>query len=222
MSMKKMRPLVAMMAFLLMGIVLFGENDRINAQSKDEGIAEGIYIESVYIGGMSAEEAEMALADYVAELAEKEFTLEAGDKQLTFTAGQMGLEVLNDHIIQTALDVGKTGSLLKRYKDLKDLEQGDLILELNLGVDRTAITALINDNLKKINTEAVNNGLIREKGAFTYVPGTTGIEVNVTASTALIEEYICTEWDREDATVLLSAEITEPKGTKEELAKVKE
>ena len=222
MSMKKMRPLVAMLAFLLMGIVLFGENDRINAQSKDEGIAEGIYIESVYIGGMSAEEAEMALADYVAELAEKEFTLEAGDKQLTFTAGQMGLEVLNDHIIQTALDVGKTGSLLKRYKDLKDLEQGDLILELNLGVDRTAITALINDNLKKINTEAVNNGLIREKGAFTYVPGTTGIEVNVTASTALIEEYICTEWDREDATVLLSAEITEPKGTKEELAKVKD
>ena len=93
---------------------------------------------------------------------------------------------------------------------------------MNLGVDRTAITALSNDNLKKINTEAVNNGLIREKGAFTYVPGTTGIEVNVTASTALIEEYICTEWDREDATVLLSAEITEPKGTKEELAKVKD
>ncbi len=222
MSMKKMRPLVAVMALLLMGVVLFGNNDRINAQSKEEGIAEGIYIESLYIGGMSEEEANVALEEYVAELAGKEFTLEAGDKQLTFTAGQMGLEVLNDNIIQNALDVGKTGSLLKRYKDLADLEHGDLVLELRLGVNRDAITALINDNLKKINTKAVDNGLIRENGTFTYVPGTTGIEVNVTASTALIEEYICTEWNREDATVLLSAEITEPKGSREELAKVKD
>ena len=64
--------------------------------------------------------------------------------------------------------------------------------------------------------------MIRENGEFIYVPGATGIAVNVGPSAALIEEYVKDEWNREDATIALSAEITEPKGSEEELSKVKD
>jgi len=210
------------MIFVVAVGVFFGIQFRVNAKTSDNRIAKGIYIETVSIGGMTVEEAEAALADYVAQLKEKEIILTAGDKQISFATEEMGLAVANEDVVQEAMAVGKTGSLLKRYKDLTDLEHGDLVLELDVSVDKEIVTALLNDNLKKIDTEAVNNGLIRENGEFTYVPGRTGIAVNVQPSVALIEEYISGEWNREDATVELSAEITEPKGSKEELAQVKD
>ena len=195
---------------------------QVNAKSNDNRISEGIYIESVYIGGMTEEEAQEALDAYVAELNAKEFTLTAGGKQLCFDVSEMGFAVTNESIIEEAMAVGKTGSLLKRYKDLTDLEQGDLVLELDVCIDPEIVTTLLNDNLKKIDTKAVDNGLIRENGQFVYVPGKTGIAVNVGPSVALIEEYIKDEWNREDVTLELSAEITQPRGSEEELAKVKD
>ena len=174
------------------------------------------------MGGMTADEAQVALEEYLVELGETPFALEAGDKQITFTAAQMGFAASGDRIVEQALEVGKTGSLLKRYKDLKDLEHGDLVFKLNMQVDREAITALLTENLSKIETEAVNNGLIRENGSFVYIEGEAGVAVNVDASAALIEEYITTEWDLEPASIALSAEVSQPKGSKEELARVKD
>lgn len=220
--MKKLKVVLPVAVLAIIASVFSGMYLRVNAKANDDRISEGIYIESVYIGGMTVEEAEAALDAYVAELSATEFTLTAGDKKIVFDAEEMGFAVTNEDIVEEAMSVGKTGSLLKRYKDLTDLEHGDLVLELNVSIDTEAVTTLLNDNLKKIDTKAVNNGLIRENGEFIYVPGRTGIAVNVGPSVALIDEYISTEWNREDATIELSAEITEPKGSEEELAKVKD
>lgn len=220
--MRKIKVIIPVIIFAVAAGIFFSMQFHVNAKTSDNRISKGIYIETVSIGGMTIEEAEAALADYVAQLKEKEITLTAGEKQISFATEEMGLVITNEDVVQEAMAVGKTGSLLKRYKDLTDLEHGNLVLELDISVDAEIVTALLNDNLKKIDTKAVNNGLIRENGEFTYVPGTTGIAVNIQPSVALIEEYISGEWNREDATVELSAEITEPKGSKEELALVKD
>jgi len=220
--MKKLRVILPAAFFAVVVSMLFGMYFQVNAKTNDKQISEGIYIESVYIGGMTQEEAEVALADYIAELNEKKFTFTAGDKQLSFTAADLGVAVTNEDVVKEAMSVGKTGSLLKRYKDLTDLEHGDLVLELDVSVDTELVTTLLNDNVNKLDTKAVNNGLIRENDEFVYVPGTTGIAVNVGPSVALIDEYISDEWNREDAMIELSAEITAPKGSEEELAQIKD
>ncbi len=220
--MKKIKWVLPLLLAVMAVSVWSGMYLQVNAKTSDNRISEGIYIESVYIGGMTTEEAKEALAAYIEELNETEITLTAGDKQFTTKVSELGFAVTNEHIIDEAMSVGKTGSLLNRYKDMTDLAQGDLVLELDVSVDVETVTALLNDNISKIDTKAVNNGLIRENGQFTYVAGTTGIGVNVGPSAALIEEYIASEWDREDAVIELSAEVTEPKGTKEELAQVKD
>jgi len=202
--------------------MLSGMQLKVKAGTNDNRISEGIYIESVYIGGMTVEEAQVALDAYIAQLSETNFTLTAGDKQISVNASDMGFAVTNEGIVEEAMSVGKTGSLLKRYKDLTDLEHGDLVLTLDVSVDTEILTALLEENITKIDTKAVNNGLIRENGEFIYVPGRTGIAVNVGPSVALIEEYIKEEWNRDAATIELSAEITQPKGSEEELAQIKD
>lgn len=220
-----MRKIKWFLPFLLAVItvgVWSGMYIQVNAKTSDERISEGIYIESIYIGGMTTEEAEDALDAYIEQLNATEITLTAGDKQFTTKVSDLGFTVTNEHIIEEAMSIGKTGSLLNRYKDLTDLKQGDLVLDLKVTVDTEIVTALLNDNVSKINTKAVNNGLIRENGKFTFVEGATGIGVNIGPSAALIEEYIETEWNREAAEIELSAEVTLPKGTEEELAQVKD
>lgn len=202
--------------------MLSGTGIQVQAKSNEERISEGIYIETVDISGMTEKEAEAALEDYIAELNEKEITLTAGDKELSFKFSEMGFKVTNEEVIQQAMSVGKTGSLLNRYKELKDLAQGDLVYELDASIDTDIVTTLLNDNLEKIDTKAVNNSLTRNNGKFTYIQGSTGIAVNVDPSVNLIDEYVRTEWNREDAVVALSAEITEPKGSEEELAQIKD
>ena len=220
--MKKIVKGIPFLAIALFVYVFMQSQVLVSAKTEDKYISDGIYIEGLHVGGMTAEEAQIALDEYIAELGETTFELEAGGKQITVTANQMGFLAVGDNVIEQALEVGKTGSLLKRYKDLKDLEHGDLVFELNIHADRETITELITQNLSKIETKAVNNGLIRENGSFVYVEGEAGIAVNVEASAALVEEYITTEWNLEPAKVELSAEISQPKGSKEELARVKD
>ncbi len=220
--MKKWKYLIVIFALLVITGTGFGVNYFVSAKENSGYIEEGVYIETVNVGGMTKEEAEAAVEQYVLELEEKEFVLEAGDKSLTFTADEMGLYVVNEDIVQDAMDIGKTGSLIKRYKDLKDLEQGDMVLALEVAVDRDVVLSLLNNHIDEINTEVVNGSLKRENDEFIYIESATGIAVNVEPSVSLIEEYVQTEWEREDATILLSAEVTEPKGTEEELSKVKD
>ena len=220
--MKKIARIIPFLTIALLVCVFVQSRVSVSAKTDDSRISDGIYIEELYVGGMTAEEAEEALDVYLIELGETELTLEAGNKQLTFTAAEMGFAVSNDMIVKEAVEVGKTGSLLKRYKDLKDLEHGDLVLELDVSIDRDMVVALLNDNISQIDTEAVNNGLIRENDEFVYVEGEAGIAVNVEASAALVEEYVATEWNLAPANIALSAEVTEPRGTREELAKVQD
>lgn len=218
--MKKTVKLIPFIAIALFVYVFVQSQVVVSAKTEENYIEDGIYIEELSIGGMTAEEAQIALDEYLLKLGETEFTLEAGEKQITFTAAEMGFSAVDDSIIKQAIDVGKTGSLLKRYKDLRDLEYGDLVLKLSPQADREMIVTRLTENLSRIETEAVNNGLIRENGSFVYVEGEAGVSVNVEASAALIVEYIETEWDLKPANIQLSAEIAEPLGTREELAKV--
>ena len=220
--MRKIRVILSLACFAVAASMFFGMYFQVNAKSNDKQISEGIYIESIYIGGMSQEEAEATLAEYISELNNKKITFTAGDRQLDFVASELGISVANNDIVKEAMAVGKTGSLLTRYKDLRDLKHGDLVLDLDIRIDSEVVTSLLNDNISKIDTKAVNNSLRRENGEFIYVEGTTGISVNVGPSVALIEEYISDEWNRDDAVIELSAQIVEPKGSEAELAQVKD
>lgn len=40
------------------------------------------------------------------------------------TAADLGISFSNLNVVDEAIDVGRSGNLIKRYKDKKDLQQG--------------------------------------------------------------------------------------------------
>lgn len=183
-------------------------------------IAEGVYIGNVYVGGMTEAEAEAAVEAYIEETADTQITLVAGEQSTVVTAGELGIEFSDMSVIEEAMDVARGGNLIKRYKDIKDLENGDKVISLRFAVNEEDVTALLEEKADELNQEAVDNGLTRENGEFVFIKGAQGIEVNTTESIAAIEEFVNDGWDGTEKSISLVAEIVEPRGTEEELAMV--
>lgn len=187
-----------------------------------ETIVDGVYIGSVYVGGLTMEEATAAVEDYMAEVGGAEITLNAGEKSTTVTAEELGISLSDMSVIEEAMDVTRGGNLIKRYKDIKDLENGDKVIDLRLSVDREVVIALLEDKADDLNQQVVDNGLVREDGQFVFVKGSQGVEVNVAESVVVIEEFMCDGWDGSSDEIALVAEVVEPRGDEEELSQIKD
>ncbi len=189
---------------------------------QEDKILENVYIGEVAVGGMNEQEAMQAVNEYVSGVQDTKFTLKVNDKSLKATAKQLGVEWENTGVVEEAVMIGKSGSLITRYKDKKDLEHEPKTLELTFRTDESQIEKYLTKNKKKVDQEAVDGGLKRENGAFTITGGDEGIEVNVEKSAQTIAQYITNDWDTGEAEIELSADVVQPRGSKEELSKVKD
>lgn len=193
------------------------------AQSEDETIENGIYIGNVDVSGLTEEEAVQKVQDYIEEIGQAEITLNAmNDNSLTVSANEIGLTWTNADVVSQAVQVGKSGNIVKRYKALKDLEHENLVLPLTFAVDKQAITQIIEEECEEFNVEAIDATLKRVDGEFVIEPGQTGIVIDEEASAEAIITYMTEEWDYADASIDLVVETDEPRGTEEELSQVKD
>lgn len=194
-----------------------------NAEKKEtDTIPERVYVGEISVGGMTQEDATQAVEAYVAGLEDKKIVLQAGENELEVTAGDVGISWGNPEIVEEAVGLGKSGNLISRYKAMKDLENEDKVYQIAYNIDKEKVVKVLEDNEAVLNTKAVDAGLERVDGSFNIIPGSQGVTVNVEESLNIIEAYFVQKWDGNDATVELVAEVVEPKGTEEELAKVQD
>lgn len=217
--MKKWKLLFPLLAVVL--VALFGGSYlSVKAKTDTDTIADGVYIGSVNVGGMTKQEAAKAVTEVIDQTVATEYTLAAEEKQITVTGGDLGLYWANEEVCQEAYDVGRNGNLIVRYKDLKDLEHEDKVLPIQYSVDEILVQKLLKKNLAKLNVRAVNNSLTRENGEFVFVEGKSGVKLDMAQSLEAVKEFFSDTW--KETEIALVCTIAEPEGTKEELSKVKD
>ena len=190
--------------------------------ASDRTIADNIYIGDIAVGGMTEAQATEAVNDYVKSLGDTEFTLTVDDKSVVAKASDLGVEWSNPVLVQDAMDVGRTGNLIERYKSKKDLEHENLVYDITYTADKDKVTQFLEANTADMNQDAINYGLKRENGVFSIVDGQNGVAVDVDKSADEIVSYIEDTWSQSDASIELTADVVEPEGTKEQLARVKD
>ncbi len=187
----------------------------------DLTIADGIYIGEVNVGGMTAVEAEDAVNDYVQSLSDETVTLSVNGNTLEPTVEALGLDEDVETTVSEAVNYGRTGNLVERYKEKKDLEQGDKVLPLVMTVDGDKVKAYLEEHAPEVNQDAVDYGLTRENGEFVVIEGKDGVAVDVDGSVQVIADYFAEGWTA-DANIELAVQVTKPQGSAEELAKVQD
>lgn len=188
----------------------------------DDTIKTGIYAGDIDLSGKTTDEAKTAIENYVQKLNGAEITLQAaGGEEVTVTAEELGVTWGNTELAEEAYAVGRSGNVIERYKLLKDLEQENLVLPIELDFDMQAINTILVDKCEKYNVKPVNVSMKRlEDGTFEVVDGQAGHTLDVEASIDTVYNYLITDWNRDATTIALVIETAAPKGSAEELAEV--
>ena len=127
-------------------------------------ILKGITIEGVDVSGMTKDEAMNALTAYEAKLGEETLTLKIGDQTLDAPLSSFGVTYSNEDVVTSALQVGRTGNVVKRYKEQKDLQHNGLNYTLSRTANEEMVQVYVQDTCTKYDQEAKNASLTRENG----------------------------------------------------------
>ncbi len=205
-------------AILFLSLSLFIGNAMYASAEEEKRICQGVVIDEVDVSGMTKAQAEEAVKGFVDSLQAKGIAVRVHDNTVYATLGDLGYTSDYNGIIEEALDLGQSGNLIKRYKDLKDIEQGSYIYTLEFTSDKEKIRELVSKEISSYNIEPVNASVKRESGNFVYTDHVVGSKVNVDKTVKLIEDAI-NSWDRQD--ILVDAVVDEdmPKYTLEDVKK---
>ena len=188
----------------------------------EKRIENGIFVGDIDVSGMTREEAGAAVNSYVSGLAEVPITLNAvGGNQVTVTAGDMGIRWDNQDVVEEAAGLGKQGNIIRRYKELKDLERNNKKFELALSFDKASLEKVLTEQCSQFDVEAQDASLRRENGQFIIEGGQTGEKIEV-ASVEQLEAFLAQDWNKSAAEVDLAVAVDEPRGNREDLEKVKD
>lgn len=210
----------------LLGILFFAVTSMVLPEAAMAGtedvIVDGVYIGNVSVGQMTEDEARAAVEEYVNGLMDTTFTLSGENGSIAMTAADMGIYTDIDSAVVDAKRAGKAGNLIKRYKTMQDLKREPLVLDMHLSVDKQKTAQKLYESAHELSQEAVDNTLVREDGVFKIVPGKKGIEVDIVPSVYAINDYLMNVWDGVDNEIKLVSTVVEPRGSEEELSKVKD
>ncbi len=193
------------------------------ARANGDTIANGICIGDVDVSGKTVEEAEQAVAARMDELKNCSVTLNAIEgNQVTITAGDMGLSWTNPEVIGEAVELGKKGNVVQRYKALQDLRHESKVFDLKYDFDKELIRQILIEQCGQYNAEAQDAVLTRVDGVFSVTPGKTGYVIDEEASLAQIYNTLTSNWSFDNTEIDLAAKVDEPRGSEAELLQVKD
>ena len=183
-------------------------------------IMDGIYVDDINISGKTYDEAVALINDKIDNMSEAVITLNSiGDNTVSVTAKELGLKWEDTDIVADALYLGRTGSIVERYKQRKDLEHEKKVYPLSVEFDRNSVTSIVTQQGEKYDVEAKNATLTREDGDFHVTPGTTGEVVDVNASVSRIMSKL-DSFTGEDMQIDLVVIEDVPKASVEDLEKI--
>ena len=220
-----MKKFLNIICFTAAFTLLFLHTDfSVSAKSvEDEVIENGVFIGEVDVSGLTALEATQKVKEYMDTIGSRQLTLNAmNNNTVVVSMNDLGITWVNTDVAQDAVKVAKAGNLVARYKTKKDLEYENLILPMEYEVEKDDVLKMISDKCLKYNVDAKDATLTREDGEFVIVPGQVGVVIDEEASADSIVSFVSDGWDGQDASIDLVVDTDEPRGSEEELAKVKD
>lgn len=203
--------------YLVLGFSFLGGSVKAKADTKEEIICNGVYIDDIDISGMTKEQAKEAIDQYVEELKTKEVAIALDNEVVVKTVGDLGFETSEHTYIEDALNVGKTGNLIHRYKEIKDTEHGGLHYKLEFTLDESKIQEILETECSIYDVPYVNASMERVNGAFVYTNEETGRKLLVEETKEEIMNSIFNEWNHENLMVNAIIVDDEPLYTREQV-----
>ena len=181
-------------------------------------IHAGVYLDGVYVGGLTKEEAMEEYDQYIDGIEDLEVTFTTVQGSYSTTLKDIGVEVSVEDAVDQAYNYGRQGNILSRYKEIKSLEEENVVLVPDKEFDKEALKEKLNNETAELVTEPKNASITRVDGEFVVHPGETGVTIKVDDTVALLEDAFTQEWEQKDLTLKAVVEEKEPESIEEVVA----
>lgn len=187
-----------------------------------ETVLDNVYMESVNLSGMNRQEAAEAIEKRMQEITGYQILFCMDDVSAGVTAKDLGVSCESEKMADKALAAGQTGNVVSRFRIRKDTEKEPVHLELEYQVDQETLKAAMTEYCVPMNREPIDYHLERKDGELEMVHGQRGIEMDMEKSLEKATDYLSHVWKDGVGEIQLEASYEEPKGSFEELSKVKD
>lgn len=188
------------------------------ATESEVSISKGVSIGPVDVSNMTMKEARSALKEYITKFAGNQVTITIDGEENQKTAFELGYRWQNQEVLTQAVGIGKTGNVIKRFKDKEDLSKKKKVLDLNLNWNDTLLTKGLDEMLSPYEKEAEEPRLNYSSSGFSVKEGSQGESVDLEATIQEIKNLTGSDWDGSAISLVATTKVTEPKHTAEELS----
>lgn len=217
--MKKFSKYITSIFFMALVLMILISPKTVRAD-EEETICNGVFIDTVDVSGMTVKEAKEALDQHIKELRNVSFAIVAGDKSIIIKMEDLGYTYEPHNHIKSAISLGKSGNLIKRYKDNKDIQHGKKVYPLTYTYDETKLRNIIEEEAKAVEVPAIDSSYTRENGEFHYTDHVIGSRMDTEPTIVSIIERL-DNWDRMGFVINADMVDVEPEFTRAKLEKTK-
>lgn len=197
-------------------VVFAGNGVWAKADNKNGKIYDGVYIDSVYVGGLTKEEALDAYGEYVDNIEDLTLTFHSDNGKFMTTLGEIDIDISVQDAVEQAYNYGRQGNILSRYKEIRGLEKENAILIPEKTFDEDVLAHKLEEDATEMVKAPENASVTMEDGEFVVQPGVKGTAVNVEKTTENLKEYLAKAWEQKPVEVEAVIEETEPEYTEED------
>lgn len=171
-------------------------------------IPEGVTIGDIDVSGLTGEEADRLVSDYLKEQGQISVELEIDDEKVEVPLEELGLIWKNEsQVSQTLYNVSR-GNLLSQYKAIKDIENDTVDTSVQFGLDSEAAIAALDEILVPLNVEPQNATISRNAdGTWNISEEVDGIAADSAETMELLNAKL-EDWDGKPFSVEVPAEIS--------------
>ena len=193
--------------FIILYIALY---QYVNKREKDK-IYSNVYIGEVNVSGMSAEEAVSALKGKVDEYRALAVTIKVGEASTETTLEQLGFSMSNlEDAVEKAVDYGKTGSVWKRFWQIRDLKKEAKVIDDTFQTDKEQMTAFIDENVQPLELRAQSATIQSTGSGFEITDEIFGTMVNTEESIEALNAFLNNEWSYGPIEFEMEQSVEEP------------
>ncbi len=196
-------PLVILAGLLLTLVIILN----------NKGIYDGVYINNVNVSGMSIEQAVSQLTQNCNACNNKNLVLRYMDKEKIIPLNDISFRHLINESAITAFKYGREGNVFKRIADITGLWFGKHNITLHNFFDIQALTNILSDLKKTIDTPGKPAGITYQKGTVTVSKDSPGWFLDIDNNLKLVENHI----KEENFTVELELQELKPDITYEDV-----
>lgn len=195
---------------------VLAENTTNTANGGVGTICEGVFVDDINIGGMTAEQAKSAIEAKGTQIGKTTVTVSANSKQSKVTMKALGYQIKADDCIDSAVNIGNKGNLIQRYKDVSDAKNGKKKYESTYDIDESLVEKFVNEDCKKCDSQPVEPSMDMSSGKPTVIKGQDGQEIDKADTLAKLKEKL-SKWDKNEVVIEAKVEVKKPKVSTEEL-----